>query len=439
VNTRFRKGDLLTALASLMMLLFVTGCSGGNKPGSTAKPESSSSSVISTGTASLGMFSRPGRSPSNTVQADACRKIFTRTVPNATDRVLLVVDATASMADQPIPLGLIEDLREVSKVDGSLTIMEVSGARAPPRIVAKDVALSTPGDRSRPSVSELADRIPACVSSVYLSTIKPVGTGTDLYRTLALAEETLTSSTRFWTVTDLLANTGQLNLTVALLRTAPKEAAKGAAHTAPLNLHGAVWHLAGLGATVDPMLPHDRGWLKTFAVNLCMMWKGAGCDEIKLDQANPERAGSPGLPADPRPSFPGLIRVGCSFTLEDVAFAADHATLARGADGLIRGEPLAMLRTNPHSKVKIVGHAASVPGSPEAALVAFSLRRAHAVARVLTAAGIAADRITVAGVGDTEPLAEDIDPRTGKQIDKIAAKERRVELLLSGITTACRR
>ena len=41
-------------------------------------------------------------------------------------------------------------------------------------------------------------------------------------------------------------------------------------------------------------------------------------------------------------------------------------------------------------------------------------------------------RLTVTGVGDTQPKVEDLDPTTGQQIAHLAAQERRVDVIIKG-------
>ena len=84
--------------------------------------------------------------PSAGVAPAACAKVFAQSVPAAADNVLLVVDRTASVADQPMPAALAADLSEVSRRNGSLTVVAVDGDGAAPRILAKHVALSTSGE-----------------------------------------------------------------------------------------------------------------------------------------------------------------------------------------------------------------------------------------------------------------------------------------------------
>ena len=68
-----------------------------------------------------------------------------------------------------------------------------------------------------------------------------------------------------------------------------------------------------------------------------------------------------------------------------------------------------MLRANPQTRVTVTGHADRETGSAERNME-LSKERAENVAAALIAAGVEADRITVAYKGDTEnvsPVAEE--------------------------------
>lgn len=85
---------------------------------------------------------------------------------------------------------------------------------------------------------------------------------------------------------------------------------------------------------------------------------------------------------------------------------------------------------HPGSRAELKGHAASTPGATKQRLDRLSRARAQRVAAVFAAAGINPASLSVKGVGDREPLGEDIDPSTGKQIPAAAARERRVDVTI---------
>lgn len=113
-----------------------------------------------------------------------------------------------------------------------------------------------------------------------------------------------------------------------------------------------------------------------------------------------------------------------------ILFDGDSSTLRDGADDELRS-PVDLLWDNPGVRADVVGHTASSSRYTAEELQELSRSRAQAVADVLTAAGIDAARLTVTGVGDTAPLAEDIGP-DGRQ-NEFAAAERRVGLVLTGV------
>ena len=366
----------------------------------------------------------------------ACAKVFAQSVPAAADTVVLVVDRTASVADQPMPAALAADLSEVSRRNGSLTVVAVDGDGAAPRILAKHVALSTSGERDRPSVERLATVIPACVAATYVDPVRPVSAGSDLYRAMAVAAHLLTPGTRLWTLTDLVPTAGSLALDDELVSRGAAAAGQSLLRAAPLDLKGVRWHVVGIGATSAALVPATQEWLRDLGRVLCSGWHATGCEALALDPVNPVRTGAAGLPADPMPAFPRVTRRrtggGCTYTVPgSVSFAGDSADL-RDDVGQLLGEPLRQLQQDPQARLVVVGHTASSARYDAAGLRTLSLRRADAVARWFHEQGVDQTRITTRGVGDTEPLAEDIDPTSGQQIESVAARERRVTLTVAG-------
>lgn len=117
----------------------------------------------------------------------ACADVFGRTIDDATERLVVIADFTASGAKQAMPDALREAVTAASLADGTITVIAVDGEGAAPTITATNAALSTEGARDRPSVKELAGYMPACVEQVLLAQAVPEAPGTDLHRALALA------------------------------------------------------------------------------------------------------------------------------------------------------------------------------------------------------------------------------------------------------------
>jgi outer membrane protein OmpA-like peptidoglycan-associated protein len=106
-----------------------------------------------------------------------------------------------------------------------------------------------------------------------------------------------------------------------------------------------------------------------------------------------------------------------------IRFGADSVALNAAARRQVTGLAEA-LRRFPEVQVLLTGHIA-IPVGTEADAVAFSLRRATAVAEALVADGIAADRIQVAGAGTAHPVGDN-SSASG------AAANRRVTVLIEG-------
>lgn len=365
-----------------------------------------------------------------------CQEIFTvKRDPSAGPHVIVLVDRTGSVADAPLPAGLATDLTEASQQDGALSVIAVEGEGQPPRLVAKQVPLSSPGERDRPSVGRLAQVMAGCVEQTYLGQdLTPTGPGTDLHAGLAMVAELANQNSHVWVVSDMVATVGPYALTPDLMAMTGTEAGAAAAARAPLNLHGAQVTVSGVANTSTALVADQRTWMRDYTQSLCQGWQVQGCETVTLDPVNPARADQ-GLPADPVPfATVAVIRSATSCTFEvpaSLTFAGDSATLTGGADQAL-ADPVAVLAANPAARVSVVGHTASSASHTPQDLLDLSRARAQAVADYLAGQGIDSARISTQGVGDTQPKGEDIDPGTGRQIPAQAAIERRVDIVVTG-------
>lgn len=364
----------------------------------------------------------------------ACTEVFGRTVDSATEQLVVITDLTASGAESAMPDALRDAVTAASLADGTITVIAVDGEGAAPTIIAKNAALSTEGARDRPSVAELAGYMPACVEQVLLLQAVPQAPGTDLHRALALASELITPGTKVFLLSDFISNTGPFALDEQILALTPEEAAARVAAAAPVDLQGAALTVEGIGNTSTPLLTANREWLRALAVSLCSAWNATGCDSIAASPVN--AASRTGLPDDPMPAFPAVAVTSsagaCTFEAPaSLAFAGDSAELAADAQEVF-APAIDLLRANPAATAVIVGHTASSGAYTPGQLLILSEQRADAVATLFTDSGIDASRLTVTGVGDTQPKAEDLDPATGRQIEHVAAQERRVDVVIEG-------
>ena len=370
---------------------------------------------------------------------DLCNKVTSRTVAAASGpNMVIVQDGTQSVVGTPSPDAYVAQISQLSEDDGGLTLIGVNGADTKPSTLLLDAALSTPGPRDRPSVAKLADLMPTCVDQGFRTSFTSTGTGTDLYRAMATAAEVATAQTQLWTFTDMLSNAGQLALTAELLAQEPDVAGRRAAAAAPLDLHGAMWHVVGIANTTAGLMPADRSWLLAFTQELCRSWHAAGCDAIALAPTKATTSARPAAPSDAAPTFPTVstttTATTCTFSVpSSVGFRSDSSVLLPGAESLLSGA-LDLLSAHPDARAVVVGHTASTdPGSEGHSGQQLSLDRAEAVAAVLER--VAPGRVKAKGVGDSEPLGEDLDPTTGEQVDAAAARERRVDITVTG--TGC--
>jgi outer membrane protein OmpA-like peptidoglycan-associated protein len=106
-----------------------------------------------------------------------------------------------------------------------------------------------------------------------------------------------------------------------------------------------------------------------------------------------------------------------------IRFPADSVTLDSAARDKV-AQLADALRPFPEVAVTLTGHVA-VPVGSEADAIAFSLRRAQAVADALEEEGIGSDRIDVAGAGSSQPVGDNATPAG-------AAANRRVTVVIEG-------
>lgn len=112
------------------------------------------------------------------------------------------------------------------------------------------------------------------------------------------------------------------------------------------------------------------------------------------------------VPPVPAPLDPGPQRVTLAAALASagsITFAADRADLV-GSSATTVERVAHLLGTGPGPQVALTGYAADASGPAEVAQ-RLSERRAGVVADALVAAGVARDRIVVAGRGTADPLA----------------------------------
>ncbi|WP_233225523.1 OmpA family protein [Amycolatopsis sp. CA-126428] len=85
-----------------------------------------------------------------------------------------------------------------------------------------------------------------------------------------------------------------------------------------------------------------------------------------------------------------------------IAFEPDTAKLTPDGEQAARSVAIALAKAPAGFRYRVTGHVARGPGGESAALK-LSRDRARAVARILTANGLAINRVTYRGLGDTRP------------------------------------
>jgi outer membrane protein OmpA-like peptidoglycan-associated protein len=86
-----------------------------------------------------------------------------------------------------------------------------------------------------------------------------------------------------------------------------------------------------------------------------------------------------------------------------ISFVPDTARLTPEGEQAARSIAIALAKAPAGFRYRVTGHVARGPGGENAALK-LSRDRARAVARILTANGLAAKRVTYRGLGDTRPV-----------------------------------
>ncbi|WP_410564766.1 OmpA family protein [Amycolatopsis sp. cmx-4-61] len=86
-----------------------------------------------------------------------------------------------------------------------------------------------------------------------------------------------------------------------------------------------------------------------------------------------------------------------------IAFVPDSAQLTPDGEQAARSIAIALAKAPDGFRYRVTGHVARGPGGENAAL-RLSQARARAVARILTANGLAVRRVTYRGLGDTRPV-----------------------------------
>lgn len=130
----------------------------------------------------------------------------------------------------------------------------------------------------------------------------------------------------------------------------------------------------------------------------------------------------PGTPPNTPVDTKGCPPVGEELLiLTGINFAFDSSKLDKASEELVE-RAVENLKRNPQMKVLIEGHTDST--GPEDYNLGLSLRRARAVKDYIVSRGVAAERMEVKGLGESEPIAPNETPE-GR------AKNRRVEFVVT--------
>lgn len=412
-----RRVLIVTAVLCVLCLL-VAGCAG------------------TTGTA------RPGASKTDLSQ---CQKRFSGK-PGSGPLTTVIADRTASAGVQVLPGAIAKQLVDAARHNGAVTILGVDGGT--PVSVVRDGSLMSNEVSNLDSAraGRIALQAPACVEAL-AATAKPTHGGSDVLQALQVGARGVPAEVRrsgqgtLVLLTDGLANVGALDL-----RTIPVAASDPAAVVRKLAEAGQVPQLDGLTVTIaglgslaaGPVNQVTAHWLVVLWTKICQAGGARSCTVADGLGSGEAKAGAVTLPKDPRVPLPEVRSVSispttCRLTLPAaLSFGADSTKLLPGA-GAALGPVVQLLRANPDATASLRGHMASVGND-----IAFTVQRAQAVADAIGAAGIAPRRLTVSGAGSTEPAVNDRDA-AGNLVESLAEQNRRVDVIVSGLSRGCAR
>ncbi|MBK1785316.1 OmpA family protein [Prauserella cavernicola] len=102
---------------------------------------------------------------------------------------------------------------------------------------------------------------------------------------------------------------------------------------------------------------------------------------------------------------------------QPVSFQPDSAVLTPEGESSVAAVTALLARTPTDVAFEVRGHVARVPGGDPAGARELSQQRADAVAQRLVGAGIASDRVSAVGFGDTRPLTETGDTSADRRVE----------------------
>lgn len=235
-----------------------------------------------------------------------------------------------------------------------------------------------------------------------------------------------------------LDDSGPMDTTAGLLNDTPENVAKLIAQTNPsIDLTGVTVLVESLGYVQAPQAV-PSGNQRGIIIDT---WTAVLTELGATVVVDPAPALTCGIETDQpvrTTALPAIEVITCKQDTIDyelpasVLFAKDTAELRDGVTEML-AEPIGILTDNPGTTAELVGHTASTATPSADRGRGLSEERAQAVADVLIQAGIDPSRITVRGVGDTEPKHEVLNP-DGSQ-NQFAAGERRVDMQIQGVTS----
>lgn|GEM_PF-5881048 len=383
----------------------------------------------------LGIAGCTAPAPGGPQQCDELARVA---VEPGAPTVSVVIDRTASAARTSWPAATVARVTAVARLGGTLSIVGVDGAGAPPLAVWTRHPLVPPAVRGTPREDAVIAVAVACAVQAGWDAI-PTAPGSDLLGALNAAVDAVgpdRAGSAVEMVTDGYASAGALRFDTGVDpdgSPAGELAARVVADRGLADLTGTdvAVHLAPLADR--PADEASRQWIEQVYRELLRLG-GTRSGTVDRDTGPPAPAATGPLPADPvvlaAPQPPVVAAAPDVRRLSGNAFfEPGSAALRPGVDVELR--PIAaLLAPGLGRRAEVVGHVASwgpVPYREDLAR-----ERAGAIAAALVRLGADGAALTVRGAGSREPLAADLDG-AGRLIPDRAAQNRRVDVLLGAL------
>jgi outer membrane protein OmpA-like peptidoglycan-associated protein len=365
----------------------------------------------------------------------ACKGVFALKASDG-PKVVLAEDDTLSAAVTASDPAVTQAVTAASRGRGTLSVLAVQGAGSKPDWVGQGLALNDPAlasDTDR--FARIVAMAPECANEL-AATARPHTAGTDLLTAMQLGAQELNGSGTLILHTDGMSNSGILDFSKQVYGSAPASivAALSNLHQLP-QFHGETVRISGIGAVAGaPLNQVVVKWFVSVFRAICTASGAKSCtvtsaiaQDASVRKDLPKDAALP-LPTIPAPKVEGNA---CVYVLSNsVLFGGNSSVLSPAATSTLQAFVTQMKGTG--AKVEVDGFTATFGSAAHD--LALSDARATAVAQKLQALGFDSSLLSAKGKGGANPIASP-DHNAQGEIESAAAKNRRVELRVTGLST----